>query len=288
MNENSEEPALQFTTPFYAKLYWGLTSAFIEKTSLGQILATGFLRLAPERYKRALALRVLSMSTHYFIYYRSNKYPRTMSRRERLEAENNRMASSRKIISEQILRRHIGPEMTVLDFGCGPGYLARQVASYSKSIIGVDISRSAIACARVLNGKDNIDFVLSKGKDFPVHQDSCIDTIYTFAVFQHVEDSVLENVLGEFFRILNPGGKVVAHFAISDNPNDQNGPKKSSLYRYFKEIVAPPMVFRTVEAVTRKITNAGFKEPEVTHLKEACEISDDIGNEHIFVFLKPQ
>jgi ubiquinone/menaquinone biosynthesis C-methylase UbiE len=284
----SEINNIEFHTPFTAKIFRVLTSGLREQNFLGLPLIPFFFKLVPGKYRRGLALRILGMSPHYFIYQWTTKYPSTMARKKILEAEHKRIMSSRKEICEQILQKYLNPQMTVLDFGCGPGYLAREVAKNSKKVLAVDVSSGVIACAKELNNSDNISYYPSDGKSLSILESSSIDLIYSFAVVQHLSEELFEETLREFFRVLKPQGKIVCHVVLGDKLHTELEYKKSSfISMYLREKFSLRMVHRSAEDVSQKIINTGFKDPSLIPVKQISDIEDTIADQHLFVFSRP-
>lgn len=274
---------------FYKRIFFiALTLGLREQNFLGQPWIPVLFKIVPKRYRRSLAMKLLAMSPHYLFIYNSTKYPSTRSRVEISEAEYERNVASRRKICEQILRPYLHPQMTVLDFGCGPGWLAREVAKYSKQVLAVDISRGTIACARELNNSDNISYYTNNGKDLSILGDSSVDLIYSFAVVQHLSEELFEGFLKEFFRVLKPQGKVVCHIALTDKPYSELEHKNNSyIFRYLKRRFGLRCVSRRPGEVSQKITNTGFKAPAIIPVKQISNIEDDIAKQHLFVFGKP-
>ena len=127
---------------------WGLTLGKEPQTFLGAKWIQTFLDKIPESKKRIWALRILSLSPHYFINPDKPEY-RNLSSDEYLEAVFADCVSSRVKIFEHILKNHLSERQTVLDYGCGPGFLAGVVAPNVNKIYACDISTGALACARI-------------------------------------------------------------------------------------------------------------------------------------------
>jgi len=273
---------------FYRQIFFvALTLGLKEQSFLGQPWIPLLFKIVPKKYRRSLALRILGASPHYFIYQYS-KYPSTMSRMEILEAEYQRNVASRKEICEQVLRPYLRTQMTALDFGCGPGWFAKEVARYSKQVLAVDISCGTIACAKELNNADNISYYVNNGKDLSVLNDSSVDLIYSFAVVQHLREELFKGFLREFFRVLKPQGKVICHIALSDEPDTKLEHKHNSfIFRYLKRTLGVCWISRCSGEVAQKIIDTGFEQPTIIPVKQVCNVDDDIANQHLFVFSKP-
>src|SRR5262245_36275354 len=94
---------------------------------------------------------------------------------------------------------------SVLDLGCGGGFMAEPLARLGAHVIGVDPSAPAIAAAKrhaVENGLA-IDYRVGTGEHLPV-ADNAVDIVVCVDVLEHVRD--LDAVIDETRRVLKPGG----------------------------------------------------------------------------------
>lgn len=97
--------------------------------------------------------------------------------------------------------------MRVLDYGCGSGYGSAQIARSALAIEAVDVAEDAIAYARDHFRADNLHFsAIVPNAPLPF-ADASFDTVLSFQVFEHVEDTAL--YLAEIRRVLVPGGQLV-------------------------------------------------------------------------------
>lgn len=102
------------------------------------------------------------------------------------------------------------PGETVLDIGCGPGYLtldiARQVGARGR-VVAVDTSEPMLDIARArCAGEDRIAFRLADAAALPC-EDAGIDVAAAVQVYLFVSD--LDAVMRELARVLRPGGRAV-------------------------------------------------------------------------------
>jgi 2-polyprenyl-3-methyl-5-hydroxy-6-metoxy-1,4-benzoquinol methylase len=165
-------------------LKWWLASGKNPQSFLDAKWISFLLRKVPESKKRLWALRLLSLSPHYF-FDNGNSESRKTSHAEYLENAFSVNADSRVEIYRKMLASQLKPDTVVLDYGCGPGYLAKIVAPHVRKLYAVDISSGAIECARILNSEPNLIYCLIDGENLGI-ADGTIDTIYSFAVFQHL------------------------------------------------------------------------------------------------------
>lgn len=247
--------------------------AFLDHRWIGWLL-----RIAPERRRRSLALRILSLSPHYFIYQWEG-YPAGWSRRRILEAESERNRRSRRQIAEQILAPIIPADATVLDFGCGPGYLTGEVHRLARDVVGVDVSAGTLACATVLNPGPS--YRINRDDRLPL-PDASIDVLYSIAVFQHLDPAVWPTYFADFARVLRAGGRGVCHVAVADRERViyQQPPGLRARYSLrFEE--------RSTSDVVTALNAAGFVNVRVAPIARAAVIDDDVGRQHVATFDKP-
>jgi ubiquinone biosynthesis O-methyltransferase len=97
------------------------------------------------------------------------------------------------------------PGRTVLDLGCGGGFMAEALASRGAEVIGLDVSRSAIAIAirHAASRRLAIRYLVGSGEDLPLPS-RCVDCVVCVDVLEHVRS--LDHVLDEIRRVLRPGG----------------------------------------------------------------------------------
>jgi SAM-dependent methyltransferase len=108
---------------------------------------------------------------------------------------------SRKRLSSAILARRQFLTGRLLDFGCGskPYRDMFEVDEY----VGVDIDASGHS-----HTNEQID-VYYDGRTLPF-EDDYFDSIFSSQVFEHISN--LEEILGELYRVLRPGGHMLATF----------------------------------------------------------------------------
>lgn len=173
---------------------WGGSQNFLGARWVEWIVAN-----APEAARERVALRFLSLSPHYF-------YDRDLT------AEASRNRRSRQILADELIAPFLTPGTRVVDYGCGPGYLAAAVARRSAHVDAVDISRGVLACARVLNGMPNITYQTPaelRASAAPA------DVAYSFAVVQHLRTDALVSVLALLAEAIRPAGVLLLHFAVA-------------------------------------------------------------------------
>jgi SAM-dependent methyltransferase len=235
---------------------WGGSQNFLGARWVERIIDN-----APARSRKRLALRFLALSPHYF-------YARDVL------AEDARNRRSRQVLAETLVAAHLTPTARVLDYGCGPGYLAAAVAREAAHVDAVDISRGVLACARALNGGPNITYLTPE--EFGV-SGGLVDVAYSFAVIQHLRTAVLKQVLGQLAAAVRPGGVLLLHFATAENGYrteaqclaDDSQAGRARL-RYGLNCFA-----RTPAEMVDLTRDCGFREAEVRPLSAIISLPDD-------------
>ena len=113
--------------------------------------------------------------------------------------------------------RDVMPDLNghALDFGCGIGRLSQALARRFRVVTGVDISPTMVSRATAENRyPDSCSYVLNEAEDLSRFPDRSFAFIYTSVVLQHMEPRFSSLYVGEFTRLLAPGG--VAVFQVPD------------------------------------------------------------------------
>ncbi len=119
----------------------------------------------------------------------------------------------------------IRPEDTVLDFGCGTGGIALNMAKYCKKVIGVDISREMLDILEDKAKEENINNIETHCAGFLTYnhdQSVKVDKIVSMVALHHLPDFWKSVALLNMTKILKTGGKlylfdVVFTFNIQDH-----------------------------------------------------------------------
>lgn len=119
-----------------------------------------------------------------------------------------------------IMLRAQAPYRSILEIGCGLGYIARKLVEYSdRPVAAMDISHQAVNEARTIHAQSNIKFFQADIQD----RDLVIDNRYQLIVMKDVLWYVLEKVdivLENLTRYLQPGGFIYINqsFPALDGP----------------------------------------------------------------------
>jgi SAM-dependent methyltransferase len=94
----------------------------------------------------------------------------------------------------------------VLDAASGEGYGSFLLARDAASVVGVDVSDSAVAHAQQRYARSNLRFVAASVTALPL-PDACVDLVVSFETIEHL--TAQAPMLAEFRRVLAPGGVLV-------------------------------------------------------------------------------
>ncbi|KAJ5129838.1 uncharacterized protein N7515_005877 [Penicillium bovifimosum] len=153
---------------------------------------------------------------------------------------------------------------TVLDAGCGNGYVAINMASRNLKVKAFDVTERHVIRAQknvIEAGLEN-SVTVSRGdyhhlEGFPTES---LDGVYTMETIVHATDA--KAVLDGFFRVLKPGGSLVMFEYAHTTPKD--APEASRLFRQVNEYAAMPAnaEFES-DALLSLVEDAGFTDIKV-------------------------
>ena len=99
---------------------------------------------------------------------------------------------------------------SALDFGCAVGRLTSALSEHFERAVGVDVSPAMVEMASKLNlGNARCEFVLNPGDRLFAFGDGTFDMVYSSLTLMHIRPEFVRGYLGEFMRVLKPGGLLV-------------------------------------------------------------------------------
>ncbi|NJD39604.1 MAG: class I SAM-dependent methyltransferase [Geobacter sp.] len=102
----------------------------------------------------------------------------------------------------QYLLQHLQPKDEILSVGCGPAIMERRLTEQGFRVVGLDVSREALACAG-----DTIRAVAAPAEEMPF-PDSSFDVVLYIASLQFIED--YHTALQRTAAVLRPDGRLIA------------------------------------------------------------------------------
>lgn len=100
------------------------------------------------------------------------------------------------------LLQRLNPGDEVLSVGCGPAHIESGLAAHGFRVVGLDVSREALACA-----PDSVRSVVASAEEMPF-PDASFDVVLYIASLQFIEN--YRTALERTARVLKPGGRVIA------------------------------------------------------------------------------
>lgn len=133
-----------------------------------------------------------------------------------------------------------------LDFGCGLGRLTRALAARFESVVGIDVSGRMLDAARRLNANvANAEFRLNPDADLRAFADASFDLVYSSIVLQHLATPAdVEAYVGEFVRVLKPGGLAVFQVPAAISLRHRLQPRRRAYAALRTLGIAPQTLYR--------------------------------------------
>jgi ubiquinone/menaquinone biosynthesis C-methylase UbiE len=119
--------------------------------------------------------------------------------------------SNRILNSDPVLWAFAGDvgQLTVLDAGCGTGYLSKQLSNRGAHVTGIDISERMIAIAR--GQYPELEFRVDSCAELHTIDDAHYDLVIANYLLMDVPD--IEGTMHAFHRVLRTGGMAVLVFS---------------------------------------------------------------------------
>lgn len=120
------------------------------------------------------------------------------------------LRASLSLFAELVSEAGGGP---VADLGCGPGYVTRHLHDLGVDAFGIDLSPEMVAIAR----RDYPDLRFEVGTMTDLHlADHSVAGVVAFWSVIHVPSHAMPGVLGQFRRVLRPGGPLLIGFHVGE------------------------------------------------------------------------
>lgn len=116
-----------------------------------------------------------------------------------------------RLIDELVRASGASPGDDVVDIGCGPGKLVRALGTRvgpRGSAVGVDPSASAVAYNSRRDRRPNHRYIQAPAQELPF-PDATFDVVTCTFVMHHIPEPHREAALGEMWRVLRPGGRLL-------------------------------------------------------------------------------
>jgi SAM-dependent methyltransferase len=101
----------------------------------------------------------------------------------------------------------------VADVGCGPGHVTAYLNSRGADVFGIDLSPGMVAAARREHPALRFDVGSMTDLDLA---DASVAGLLAFWSLIHIPDDAVPLVLGQFRRVLRPGGPLLLGFHVGE------------------------------------------------------------------------
>ncbi len=130
-----------------------------------------------------------------------------------------------KVLRDEFLR-FFEPDIVrgkdVLDFGCGGGDLSfLMIELGASSAVGIDLNKRDIEIATQRKQGEPVSFIQASNTYQVDLSDAAVDVIACFDVMEHIME--YEAIMGEWHRVLRPGGRVLIHWQPWFHPYGHHG-----------------------------------------------------------------
>lgn len=151
----------------------------------------------------------------------------------------------------------IDKNFRTLEIGCGPGRIqwALSRSNLNLDVQGTDFSKSMIRLAR--KNVPSAHFSPGDGKNLNQYQNNFFDLVYSFVVFQHVDEDIFHGYIREAKRVLKPNGWLVFQIQSSEGMDGYERPRGHPwLLRHY-----------TREEINDILKRAGFSSIRIFNMK---------------------
>ena len=195
-------------------------------------------------------------------YWKQRASGYSLCTKEELEDQNN---VYREILKKWLPGSHLGE--LALDIGCGPGFLAIELAKLGFKSTGLDSCQAMLDLAKSNAGSLNVDFVLSDATQIPF-QENTFDVIASRNVVWNLSDPHL--AYHRWFKCLKPGGKLIVfdgnHYRYLTAPNRNDKPH-SQTHKHLGQVDISIM-----ENIAKKLPMSSHDRPDYDH-----KLLDEVG-----------
>lgn len=99
-------------------------------------------------------------------------------------------------------------QVSILDVGCGGGFLANVLAEHKYRVTGLDASPESLRVAKAHDGTGTVNYIEGDAYEMPF-PDQSFEVITAMDFLEHVDQP--EKVVAEISRLLKPGGVFIFH-----------------------------------------------------------------------------
>ena len=175
-----------------------------------------------------------------------------------------------------ILKYIYAKNKTIIDAGCGSGYLTNLLAESGARVYGID-KRSVIAKAKE-NQNKNAFFRTGKSEKLPFRKNFA-DVIIYYASFHHIPKEKMPAAISECKRVLKPGG-----FVIFVEPSLEKG----CYFELLKIVLDERKIQKYIYGIIKKLERYDFKQISEKHFFLKRTFNDFLNAVNQFIYTKKE
>jgi ubiquinone/menaquinone biosynthesis C-methylase UbiE len=99
----------------------------------------------------------------------------------------------------------------ILEIAPGHGRITQFLSILASELLVVDLNETCIKKTKEKLEHHVLGYFVNNGNDLPQIRDNSQDLVFSFDSFVHIHKNVIDDYIGEIYRVLKPGGKAFIH-----------------------------------------------------------------------------
>jgi len=99
----------------------------------------------------------------------------------------------------------------ILEIAPGHGRMTQFLSILASELLIVDLNPTCIVKTKEKLGHHVLGYFVNNGNDLPKIRDNSQDLVFSYDSFVHMHKNVIDDYIGEIYRVLKPGGKSFIH-----------------------------------------------------------------------------
>ena len=119
--------------------------------------------------------------------------------------------------TENLWNKHIFDDVKeyrgkkILEIAPGYGRMTQFLSILASELLVVDLNENCIKKTKEKLGHHVLGYFVNNGNNLPHIRDNSQDLVFSFDSFVHIHKNVIDDYIGEIYRVLKPGGKSYIH-----------------------------------------------------------------------------
>ena len=108
----------------------------------------------------------------------------------------------------------------ILEIAPGYGRITQFLSILASELLIVDLNENCINKTKEKLGHHVLGYFVNNGNNLPNIRDNSQDLVFSYDSFVHMHKNVIDDYIGEIYRVLKPGGKSYIHHSWLYGGND--------------------------------------------------------------------